>query len=193
MGFEHLKEKLDKVAEQEDANASKIEAAFNLPAGSTPKFVDSIPDVKVGELVDPTTGEVIVQQVEGMEVAELEKEDRISDLQIEAKTEEVYQGAIAAFESHMNLSATADPKFAARNGEVAAQFLNIALSSVNSKVEAKYKKAKIRFASVSAKNPSTTNNVIVADRNDVLRTLFGHNKDMEARDITTTIMDDVKK
>jgi hypothetical protein len=190
--FDHLREKLQQ-ASDDQAEASPLESVLNLPAGSTPTFQDMVPEVKVGEMTDPTTGEIVVQQVDDLTPAVIQKEERIEDLQIAAKQEEVYVNAMTAFEQQIGNIGKADPKFAARNGEVAAQFLKIALDAANSKVEAKYKRAKIRYAEAAAsRGPNVQNNVVVADRNDVLKALFG-NRDMEKRDIEGTILDDVTK
>ncbi len=192
--FDHLKAKLDAVTDSPDATVepSQFEKIFDLPAGSTPEFADSLPEVRVGELMDPSTGEIIAQPVSDVTLEIIKKEERIEELQISAKTEEIYNASMAAFQNHIALT-NSDPKFAARNGEVAAQFLNIALASVNSKVEAKFKRAKMRYAEHSAANPSTQNNLIVADRNDVLAALFNKDKDFGKQTIVETIENDLKK
>jgi hypothetical protein len=66
-----------------------------------------------------------------------------------------------------------DPKFSARNSEVAAQYLNIALSATNSRAKAKYDRQKIRLAqSMKDSHSTVNNNLIVADRNELLKSLF---------------------
>lgn len=189
--FDHLKDKLADIT-SESREPTSFEATFNLPAGSTPKFEDTLPAVHVGELMDPSTGEIVAQPVNDVTPEIIKKEERIEELQIAAKTEEVYNASMSAFHNHINLTVESDPKFAARNGEVAAQFLNIALASINSKVEAKFKRAKMRYAEHAAANPSTTNAVIFADRNDVLASLFPDKK-FENQSVIQTIENDIKK
>jgi hypothetical protein len=61
----------------------------------------------------------------------------------------------------------------ARNAEVAAQYLNIALNAVNSRVDAKAKRQKARLAANGGAPTTVNNNVIVADRNELLKQLLG--------------------
>jgi metal-dependent amidase/aminoacylase/carboxypeptidase family protein len=75
------------------------------------------------------------------------------------------------------MSQEVDPKFSARNAEVAAQYLTIALNAVNSRVDSKFKRQKIRIAKQEAGTPNTVNNnVIVADRNQLLDMLKANMK-----------------
>jgi alkanesulfonate monooxygenase SsuD/methylene tetrahydromethanopterin reductase-like flavin-dependent oxidoreductase (luciferase family) len=76
------------------------------------------------------------------------------------------------------MSEEVDPRFAARNAEVAAQYLNIALNATNSRVDAKAKRQKIRLqkqiaaGAAGSSNTITNSNVIIADRNAVLKALL---------------------
>ena len=189
--FDHLKARLENVTTE--PTASSFEETFNLPAGSTPSFEDSLPVVTVGELVDPATGEITVRPVDEVTPEIVQKEERIEELQIAANLENIYNSANQAFKNHITLATDSDPKFAARNGEVAAQFLTIALQSVTTKVDAKFKRAKMRYAEHAAANPSTTNQLIYADRNDVLAALFNKDKNFDAQSIIQTIDNDIKK
>lgn len=168
--FQGLSDKLNDIKE----TPSVLEAQFDIPAGSTPKFEDRVEEHRPvsTELIDPSTGEIVARETEPSQ-EDLAKEERIEDLQIAGKLDAVYDNAITAFNEHAGLAENADPRFAARNGEVAAQFLKIALDSANSKVDAKYKRAKIKVATQGAGTPnSVQNNLIVADRNNLLKQLF---------------------
>jgi hypothetical protein len=155
-----------------------LEDIFNITPGTTPVFIE--PTSIVGQvneravaLVDPTTGDIIERSATP-DVPELEKEERIEDLHIDGQLESVHNVALIAFEKSSRMSQEADPRFAARNAEVAAQYLNIALNAVNSRVDAKFKRQKIRQAAVKAGTPGTVNNnIIVADRNELLKQIFG--------------------
>lgn len=137
-------------------------------------------------LTDPTSGEIIKRSSEP-DLSALEKEERIEDLHIDGQLETIHNAAMTAYEKQARMTDEVDPKFGARMGEVAAQFLNIALNSVNSRVDAKYKRQKVRIAKADAGTPKTLNqNVIVADRNAVLRALLA-NKDQGGE-----IIDEVK-
>ena len=184
--YKGLAEKLS--AAQAEKPASTLESTFNIEPGSTPCFQDKVEQhLPVADtLVDPTTGEVIVREMEASTEL-ISKEERIEDLQIDGKLNEVYDNAMTAFNSHAGVVDGADPKFAARNGEVAAQFLKIALDSTTAKVDAKYKRNKIRIAQASVGKPNQVqNNVIVADRNALLKTMF-------SQDHETTIEQEMKK
>ena len=61
-----------------------------------------------------------------------------------------------------------EPRYAARNAEVAAGYLNTALNAVSLKAKVKNEKRKIGQAFIPYGN-NTTNNVVVADRNQLLK------------------------
>lgn len=82
------------------------------------------------------------------------------------KIQNVYTSAMEVFRNQIELVQMIDPKYAARNAEVAAQFLKIALDAANA--EAK-----------SAQEPSArtvNNNLIVTDRNELLKQLLNGQK-----------------
>jgi len=168
--YKGLAEKLSSIQEA----PTVLEATFNIEAGSTPNFQDKVEKhlPVAGTITDPQTGEIIVREIDASHEL-IDKEDRIEDLQIDGKLNEIYDNAITAFNNHAGLAENADPRFSARNGEVAAQYLKLALDSTNSKVEAKYKRNKVRIARMGAGTPnSVQNNLVVADRNDVLKSIF---------------------
>ena len=78
-----------------------------------------------------------------------------------------------AFYQQHTLSQTVDPKFSARNSEVAAQFLTAALNAVSTRIDAKHKRQTIRIKKGESKQPNQVqNNIIVADRNSLMKSLF---------------------
>jgi hypothetical protein len=171
--YEGLAKKLAGIQEGAD-NPTPLEKTFNITPGSTPAFKERVEEHNptAVTVTDPVTGEVIARDADPTDVM-LAKEERIEDLQIDGKLNQIYDNAMTAFDSHANLAETADPRFSARNGEVAAQYLKIALDSTNSKIEAKYKRNKVRIARLGMSMPNTVqNNVIVADRNDLLKNIF---------------------
>ncbi len=91
------------------------------------------------------------------------------DNEIEGQFQEVYDAAMGAFESQFQESEVIEGKYKARAGEVAVQFLNAALAAAQSKSQLKQHKDKLVTA---VRGPSTVNNnLIVGDRNDILRKL----------------------
>jgi hypothetical protein len=175
----------------EELNSTPLEDIFNLEPGSTPKAVIIEPEKATTELVDPSTGEIIERKVDGPTAVELAKEERIEDLKLDGQLTTVHKAAMDAFEAQHAIAQTVDPKFSARNSEVAAQYLNIALDTIKTRGDLKYKRNKIRIATnpeLAAAGKPTQNNLIIADRNDVLRSLF--NQDFE-KTIKGTVKDDI--
>jgi hypothetical protein len=158
---------------------SPFEALFDIEPGSTEPATLLPPDAFTktgGDLVDPTTGEVVAQTADADD-ATLDKEDRLEDLKTQAQLGTIHDAAMGAFHQQQALSQQVDPKFSARNSEVAAQYLGIALNAVTARVTANNNRQKLRIAKKTAGSPNTVNNnVIVANRNDILRQLFA--KDM---------------
>lgn len=150
--------------------AHPLEDVFNIEPGTTPMPTAST-QVST-EMIDPATGEVIKRSVTNVTDSEIEKEERIEDLKIDGQIDSIHGAAMNAFESQARLSQEVDPKFAARNAEVAAQYLKIALDAVGTRVDTKYKRAKVRIAKNEGPR-QVQNNLIVADRNDLLKSLFG--------------------
>jgi hypothetical protein len=60
--------------------------------------------------------------------------DETEENEISIQLNSVYNYAMEAFEQQTANVQTIDPKYAARTAEVAAQYLNIALSTVNTRV-----------------------------------------------------------
>lgn len=164
--------------QDENDKLDPIAAVFGLDT-PTPTFADIHPsntgnlNEKASTLVDPTTGQLVPRKVDEVTLSDLEKEERIEDLQIDAQLDHVHNVAIEAFEHQQRMSQEVDPKFSARNSEVAAQYLKIALDAVSQRVDAKYKRQKVRIAKQDIGTPGTVNNnVIVADRNALLKELI---------------------
>jgi hypothetical protein len=161
------------------SNSNPLENIFDIDPGSTPTFDDMHPSVtgqmneRSSALVDPTTGEIVPRK-SNADTADLDMEERLEDLHIDGQLEQIHNIAITAFEKSARMAEEVDPKFAARNAEVAAQYLTLALNSVNSRVDAKFKRQKVRLSKETAGAPSTVNNnVFVADRNVLLKQIFG--------------------
>jgi len=91
------------------------------------------------------------------------------DQAVASQLSTIYGYAIDAFEQQTQMVQEVDPKFAARNAEVAAQYLKIALDSVETRAKIRHEKLKLK---VDGGTPNTVNNnLIVADRNSILKML----------------------
>lgn len=92
------------------------------------------------------------------------------DVLIEQRIDEIYTVAIDAFKAQQEYLEVIEPRYAARNAEVAANYLNIALSAVNSRSKAKTDRKRANQSFVPyANGGKTTNNVLIADRNEILK------------------------
>ena len=111
-------------------------------------------------------------------VAEATEKDE-EDIIIEKKIDDVYDAAMGAFENQTALTEMVEPRYAARNAEVAANYLNIALNAANSRAKVKRERKRAgAFVPFSGGN-KTTNNLIVADRNELLKMIQVDDKPVE--------------
>ena len=141
-----------------------LESLFDIEPGSTPTLQTAV------QAITPALPIVKTE----LSPEEFDKEERIEDIQVDTQLQEIHTAAMQAFYQQHTTSQQVDPKFSARNAEIAAQFLNTALSTISTRVDAKYKRQKIRIA--KKMDPSTAsnvqNNVIFADRNSLMKSLF---------------------
>lgn len=105
------------------------------------------------------------------------------DKEVEGQFNEVYDAAMGAFETQSQETELVEGKYKARSGEVAVQFLNTALEAAKSKSQQKQHKDKL--STITNKAPGTVNNnLIVADREDLLKNLRNMNLDKDVIDGT---------
>jgi len=116
--------------------------------------------------VQPQTTEIVATMEDSADTSSLINEE---DRAVSSQLATIYGYAIDAFEQQTQMVQEVDPRFAARNAEVAAQYLNIALNSVNTRAKIRHEKLKLK---VDGSTPNTVNqNLIVADRNEILKML----------------------
>ncbi len=96
-------------------------------------------------------------------------EDDAEDKEINGKIDEIYGAAMEAYQNQTAFVEILEPRYAARNAEVAANYLNTALNAVSLKAKVKNEKRKVGQAGFIPYANQTTNNVVVADRNQLLR------------------------
>lgn len=116
--------------------------------------------------VEPGTTMVeTIQAVPTTTVSPASYDDK--DQEIDDQFQEVYDLALTEFEKQSGR--VVEAKFAARNGEIAAQFLNTALAAAKAKHDVKKDKDKATSKQpASIGNVENQNNLVVADRNDLL-------------------------
>ena len=97
------------------------------------------------------------------------------DNEIDEQFQEIYDLALEAFGAQSQEAELVEGKYKARNQEIAVQFLNTALSAAANKGTLKNNKEKMAIAlkkvNATAKTGTTNNNLIVGDRNEILRAL----------------------
>lgn len=122
------------------------------------------------EVLDITPGTTMVEHVQrSTDLVEHQPYDG-KDTEIEGQYQEIFDAAMDQFDTQSGEAELVEGKYKARNAEVAAQYLNTALAAVSGKADVKKHKDKISVATVKAGTPGTLNqNVIVADRNDILK------------------------
>jgi hypothetical protein len=131
----------------DDEKLHPLEEIFNLPASET-QYDSSPKDLVVHDAYDE------------------------KDSEVEEQFAEVYELALEAFRSQQEAAEYSDPKYGARNMEVAEKFLATALNAAKEKSTLKQHKDKLDV-SKQAGPSHVSNNLIVADRNELLKKLLG--------------------
>jgi len=90
------------------------------------------------------------------------------DVENDQRFDEVYTAAKDAFDNQMAYTEIIEPRYAARNAEVAANFLNLALQAASAKARVKSDR-KRATAFIPGMGGKVTNNTIVATREEILR------------------------
>lgn len=133
-------------------------------------------DHPMEEVFDLEPNTTIVQREERETEMVASEEYDPKDVEIEEQFQEVYDAAMGAFESQCDEAEVVEGKYKARNAEVAVQFLNAALAAAKEKSGLKQHKDKQGIAQGKLRGgPGNTinNNLVVADRNDLLKRLLG--------------------
>jgi hypothetical protein len=157
-------------SEKQHALHHPLEDVFNMDIGSTPLNLEQKYDrVEASELMP-------VNPEEQKGVPDIKDDD---DIATDKRLDEVYNAAIETFHNQTAYTEILEPRYAARNAEVAAQFLNIALSAATSKAKVKQDRKRTNAAFIPYNNKTNAN--IIADRNDLLNmiTVDGETKEIK--------------
>lgn len=126
--------------------------------------------------IEPCTTVVEYKAPLPAEIVEAPNYD-VKDKEIEEKLEEIYSAAMGTVDVMGDQIDLVEGKYKARMGEVTATMLNVALGAVREKSQLKMHKDKTRPAPAG---PSTVNNNLVfADRNEILKMLLDQKKGSE--------------
>lgn len=162
---EQEKDPIDKILEEVEAQHGlhhPLEDVFNMEIGSAPLTpqdqYDSLANIQAqlpqaAAPAEPTTPP-----------PDLKDDD---DIATDKKIDAVYDAAMATFNEQTAYTQIIEPRYAARNAEVAAGFLSIALNAATAKAKVKSDRKRTNAAFIPFNNNSTQAN-IVADRNDLL-------------------------
>ena len=122
--------------------------------------------------LEPETTLIPTIESEPTEMAVVPEFDA-GDNEINEQFQEIYDVAMDAYEQQAIDVQTIEPKYRARNQEVAVQYLNAALNAAKEKASLKQNKEKMITKVATSGTKISDSQVIVADRNDVLKELFG--------------------
>lgn len=137
-----------------------LDSVFNIEGNSTEMDIEqeySATEVPKGTMV-PTEP-----------APDIKDED---DKLVEKRLDDVYDAAMGAFNNQTAFTEIIDPKYAARNAEVAANYLNIALAAANSRAKNKVDRKRANQAFVPFANQGggkSTTNVVIASREEILK------------------------
>lgn len=116
-----------------------------------PSEYDEVTEGELAEMVAPPEGE------------EKDEDDKIIDERIDA----IYDAALETFQQQTEYTQIIEPRYAARNAEVAASYLTIALNAVATRAKVKGdRKRQAGFIPFAGRNQ---NNVVVASREEIMR------------------------
>jgi len=122
-------------------------------------------DHQVTEYVQATEDEIAAMAVPTTPPAEKDAED----IEVDRKIDEVYEHAVTTFQNQMAYTEIVEPRYAARNAEVAATYLNIALNAAATRARVKGDRKRAGMFIPGMGQGKTVNNTIVATREEIMR------------------------
>jgi hypothetical protein len=137
-----------------------LESVFNMQSGSVDINVESQYEIQESPLMPQP-------MADGSPAPDVKDED---DVLVEKRIDEVYDAAMTAYQNQSAYTEIIEPRYAARNAEVAANYLNIALAAANSRARVKVdrKRANQQFIPHGS-GGKTTNNIVIANREEILK------------------------
>jgi len=122
--------------------------------------------------IESGTTSIVAYETNDEPVANFESYDA-KDKEIEAQFQEIYEQSLLVFQKQIDDCELVEPKYTARKAEIAAMYLNTALSAAKEKANLKQAKEKLVIASTAIKKGKnvTNNNLVITSRNDLLKML----------------------
>lgn len=131
------------------------------------ELFQTAPTSDVIEYEAVTEGELAEMQAPGETPADAKDAE---DVVIDGKIDAVYDAAMDAFNTQTQYTEIVEPRYAARNAEVAANYLNIALNAAATRARVKGdRKKSAAFVPYAGGGQGKASNVVVASREDIMR------------------------
>lgn len=147
------------------------------------KEIEVLIEHPLEEIFDIASGTTSIIHTEKTTELVVSEEYDEKDLEIETQFQEVYDTALATFEDISSEVEVVDGKYKARMMEVGALYLNTALTAAKEKSNVKQNKDKNAIAKGKLGGKTINNNLILADRNELLKTFgLGTNKSNKSED-----------
>ena len=146
---------------------------------NTQNPLDNLFDIDPSDRDDEALTEydqVPAQELQTLNPPEKDEEDK----EVDKKIDQVYEAAYEAFQNQMAYTEIIEPRYAARNAEVAANYLNIALNAAATRARVKSDRKRVGTFIPTA-GGKTTNNIVVASRDEILKMIT---VDAEKKEIT---------
>lgn len=155
-------------------NKHPLDAVFDIAPNAVDEDIDI--EAEYGEVevsknpVVPAASTAVSVPTEAP--VDLKDED---DKLVEKRLDDIHDAAMKAFNDQTAFVEALDPRYAARNAEVAANFLNIALSAANSRAKQKVERKRANAPFIPYNNQGgggttkNTTNVVIASREDLLK------------------------
>lgn len=146
----------------DDPNKKEIEVSIQHP-------LEDVFEIEEGTTMLPKT----VTQTEVVKYEPFDEKDEELDQQFQ----NVHDAAMTAFDEQQEEAEVVDPKYKARNAEVAVQFLNTALNATSAKAQLKQMRDKLEVSKGKLAGDAAKTGVQM-DRNEILR-MFAEQKKNE--------------
>jgi len=130
------------------------------------ELFQTAPTTSVVEYDQVTEGELAEMQAPGQTPADTKDAE---DVAIDSKIDAVYDAAMDAFNTQTQYTEIVEPRYAARNAEVAANYLNIALNAAATRARVKGDRKRNSAFVPYAGGQAKASNVVVASREDIMR------------------------
>ena len=91
------------------------------------------------------------------------------DILVEKRIDEVYDAAMEAFTNQSAYTTIIEPRYSARNAEVAANYLSIALQAAGTRAKVKTDRKRANQTFIPHGGGKNTTNVLVASREEIIR------------------------